>query len=58
MIPINELKRRLVEAAAICEMEGLYEAFGHVSVRIPGTDHILMTPGAPAGEQKLARSSR
>ena len=31
MRSINELKRRLVEAAAICEMEGLYEAFGHIT---------------------------
>jgi len=54
MRSINELKRRLVEAAAICEMEGLYEAFGHVSVRIPGTDHILMTPGAPPGGAKVS----
>jgi ribulose-5-phosphate 4-epimerase/fuculose-1-phosphate aldolase len=54
MASINELKRTLVEASAICEMEGLSEAFGHISARIPDTDQILMTPGAHPGGAKLS----
>lgn len=54
MASIDELKRTLVDASAICEMEGLYEAFGHISARIPGTDRILMTPGAHPGGTKLS----
>ncbi len=54
MNSINELKRKLVEAAIICEMEGLCDAFGHISVRIPESDHILMTPQGPPGETKLS----
>jgi L-ribulose-5-phosphate 4-epimerase len=50
MTSINELKKKLIQAAAICEMEGLCEAYGHVTVRVPGTNEILMTPrGSPGG---------
>ena len=51
-VSINELKKRLIEAVVICEMEGISDAFGHLSVRIPGTDHILMTPQGPPGTSK------
>ena len=51
-VNINELKKKLIEGAVICEMEGLCDAFGHLSVRIPGTDHILMTPQGPPGTSK------
>jgi hypothetical protein len=51
---INELKRRLIEAAGICEIEGLCDAFGHISVRVPETDHILMPPQGPPGKAKRA----
>ena len=54
MTSINELKKKLIQAAIICEMEGLCEAFGHVTVRIPGTDHILMTPQGSPGGAKLS----
>jgi ribulose-5-phosphate 4-epimerase/fuculose-1-phosphate aldolase len=53
MTTINELKKQLIQATVICEMEGLFEAFGHITVRIPGTDHILMTPQGPPGGAKL-----
>lgn len=53
MTSINELKKKLIQAAIICEMEGLCEAFGHVSVRVPRTDHILMTPQGSPGAAKL-----
>jgi len=54
MTLVNELKKKLIQAAIICEMEGLCEAFGHVTVRVPGTDHILMTPQGPPGGAKLS----
>ncbi len=54
MTSINELKKKLIQAAIICEMEGLCEAFGHVTVRIPGTERILMTPQGPPGGAKLS----
>ena len=54
MATVTELKRRLIEGAIVCEMEGLYEAFGHISVRIPGTDQILVTPATPPGNTKLS----
>ena len=54
MTSINELKKKIIQAAAICEMEGLCEAFGHVTVRIPGTERILMTPQGPPGGAKLS----
>ena len=54
MSSMMELKEKLVQAAAICEMEGLCGGFGHVSVRIPGTDHIMMTPSGPPGGASLS----
>jgi ribulose-5-phosphate 4-epimerase/fuculose-1-phosphate aldolase len=50
MTALTELKKTLAEAAVICEMEGLCDGFGHITVRVPGTDHILMTPQGPPGE--------
>lgn len=51
---ISDLKKRLIESASICEMERLCEAFGHVSARIPGTDHFIMTPAGAPGGAKLS----
>ena len=53
MTSINELKKNLVQAIIICEMEGLCKGFGHITVRVPGTDHILMTPQGPPGKTKV-----
>jgi len=53
MAAINELKKTLIQAAVICEMEGLTRGFGHISARIPGTDQIMMTPSGPPGAAKL-----
>lgn len=50
MTTFIELKKILVEAAVICEMEGLCDGFGHITVRVPGTDNILMTPQGPPGD--------
>ena len=54
MSSINDLKKKLKEAVIICEMEGLCEAMGHISVRVPGSDTILMTPQGPPGATKLS----
>jgi ribulose-5-phosphate 4-epimerase/fuculose-1-phosphate aldolase len=41
--------REIVLACRVLDTEGLVEAFGHVSARIPGTDRILVSPRtAPA----------
>jgi L-fuculose-phosphate aldolase len=50
MTALIELKKTLVEAAVVCEMEGLCDGFGHITVRVPGTDNILMTPQGPPGD--------
>lgn len=44
MEDIAALKQRLVQASLILNQEGLTQAFGHISVRIPGTDKFLI-PG-------------
>jgi len=53
MTSIDELKKKLVQAAVICEMEGLCSGFGHVSARIPESDLIMMTPSGPPGKADL-----
>jgi L-fuculose-phosphate aldolase len=50
MTTLIELKKILVEAAVICEMEGLSDGYGHITVRVPGTDNILMTPQGSPGD--------
>lgn len=54
MTSIDELKKKLVQAAVICEMEGLCSGFGHISSRIPGSDLIMMTPSGPPGRADLS----
>lgn len=44
MDTIGDLKRDLVSACRILSRKNLIEAFGHVSARIPDTEHFLMTP--------------
>lgn len=41
---LDSLKRELVTACRILANEGITDAFGHVSVRIPGTDNFLIPP--------------
>jgi L-ribulose-5-phosphate 4-epimerase len=41
---LDALKRELVTACRILANEGLIDAFGHISARIPGTDHFLIPP--------------
>ena len=41
---LDTLKHQLVTACQILAHEGLIDAFGHISVRIPETDHFLAPP--------------
>ncbi len=43
---MDNLKSLLVTACRILANEGLTDAFGHISVRIPGTDKFLIPPFA------------
>ena len=43
---MDNLKGLLVTACRILANEGLTDAFGHISVRIPGTDKFLIPPFA------------
>ncbi len=38
------LKEKLAQACRILYMEGLFQSSGHISARVPGTDHILIHP--------------
>ena len=42
MSDIDEIKRLLVEASHIIANEGLADAYGHMSARVPGTDRYIM----------------
>lgn len=41
---IQKIKADVATSARILIHRGLCEAFGHVSARIPGTDHVVITP--------------
>lgn len=49
---LTQLKTRLVEAGRILEREELFDMFGHVSVRLPDGDRILITPSMAPGRIK------
>lgn len=44
MRQVDSLKSQLINACRILANEGLTDAFGHISVRIPGTDTFLIPP--------------
>jgi ribulose-5-phosphate 4-epimerase/fuculose-1-phosphate aldolase len=44
MDPLKQLKQDIVSASRILSQQKLVEGFGHVSARIAGTDHFLITP--------------
>ena len=44
MDPLKQLKQDIVSACRILSEQKLVEGFGHVSARIAGTDHFLITP--------------
>lgn len=44
MTDLEALKKELATASRIMYREGLVEGFGHISIRIPGTDTYLIPP--------------
>ncbi len=44
MTDLDSMKRELATASRILYREGLVDAFGHISVRVPGTDTYLIPP--------------
>ena len=44
MDPLKQLKQDIVSACRILSQQKLVEGFGHISARIVGTDHFLITP--------------
>lgn len=50
---INELKKKLIVANRILGSEKLATPFGHVSIRIPGTETFLITRGVSPGMATL-----
>jgi len=44
MDPLKQLKQDIVSACRILSQQKLVEGFGHVSARVAGTDHFLITP--------------
>jgi ribulose-5-phosphate 4-epimerase/fuculose-1-phosphate aldolase len=49
---LARLKAKLVEASRVLEREELFDTFGHVSVRLPEGDRILITPSMAPGDVK------
>ena len=47
MADIEAMKNELATASRILYREGLVEGFGHISVRIQGTDTFLISPPRP-----------
>jgi ribulose-5-phosphate 4-epimerase/fuculose-1-phosphate aldolase len=46
---LKELKQKLVDGCHILDREGITDGFGHVSVRIPGTETFLTLAGVSPG---------
>jgi len=44
MDPIEQLKNDVISASRILSQQKLVEGFGHVSARIPNSDHFIITP--------------
>ena len=44
MDTLKLLRQDVVSACRILSQQKLVEGFGHVSARLPDTDHFLMTP--------------
>jgi L-ribulose-5-phosphate 4-epimerase len=46
---LKELKQKLVDGCHMLDREGITDGFGHVSVRIPGSEAFLTTAGVSPG---------
>src|SRR4030095_10407402 len=54
-IELKELKQKLVDAFHILDHEGITDGFGHVSVRVPGTEAFLTIANISPGCATLER---
>jgi L-fuculose-phosphate aldolase len=52
---LKELKQRLVDGCHILDREGITDGFGHVSLRVPGTEAFLTLAGVSPGRAALDR---
>jgi ribulose-5-phosphate 4-epimerase/fuculose-1-phosphate aldolase len=52
---LKDLKQKLVEGCHILDREGITDSFGHVSIRIPGTEAFLTIAGVSPGCATLDR---
>ena len=52
---LKELKQKLVDGCHILDREGITDGFGHVSVRVPGTETFLTLAGVSPGCANLDR---
>jgi L-fuculose-phosphate aldolase len=46
---LKELKQKLVDGCHILDREGITDGYGHVSIRVPGTDAFLTLAGVSPG---------
>src|SRR5262249_27449535 len=54
-IELKDLRQKVVEGGRIVDREGMSDGYGHVSVRIPGTDAFLTLAGVSPGRATLDR---
>jgi ribulose-5-phosphate 4-epimerase/fuculose-1-phosphate aldolase len=52
---LKDLKEKLVDGCHILDCEGITDGFGHVSVRIPGTESFITLAGVSPGRATLDR---
>ena len=52
---LKELKQKLVDGCHILDREGITDSFGHVSIRIPGTEAFLTIAGVSPGCATIER---
>src|SRR5439155_23817219 len=54
-IELQELKQKLIDGCHILDREGITDGFGHVSVRVPGTEAFLTIANVSPGCATLER---
>jgi ribulose-5-phosphate 4-epimerase/fuculose-1-phosphate aldolase len=52
---LSELKQKLIDGCHILDREGITDSFGHVSIRLPGTEVFLTIAGVSPGCATLDR---
>ena len=55
---LKELKEKLIDGCHILDREGITDGYGHVSLRVPGTEVFLTLAGvSPGGRRWIDWSS-